>query len=101
VPTWASALLFFVMVNALNFVSVRTYGETEFWLAVIKVGAVVAMIVMGIFLLGSGRAGPDATVLNLWSHGGFLPNGWHGLIMSLAFISFSFGGLEMLGFTAA
>ncbi|MFM0609598.1 amino acid permease [Paraburkholderia sediminicola] len=101
IPTWASALVFFVIVNALNFVSVRTYGETEFWLAVIKVGAVVGMIAMGIFLLGSGKAGPDATVANLWTHGGFLPNGWHGLIMSLAFISFSFGGLEMLGFTAA
>lgn len=101
IPTWVSAALFFVVVNGLNFVSVRIYGETEFWLAVIKVGAVVAMIVMGIFLLGSGSGGPDATVSNLWSHGGFLPHGWHGLIMSLAFISFSFGGLEMLGFTAA
>jgi aromatic amino acid transport protein AroP len=88
-------------VNGLNFVSVRIYGETEFWLAVVKVGAVVAMIVMGIYLLGSGTAGPDATVSNLWTHEGFFPNGWHGLIMSLAFISFSFGGLEMLGFTAA
>lgn len=100
-PTWVSAALFFVVVNGLNFVSVRIYGETEFWLAVVKVGAVVAMIVMGIYLLGSGTAGPDAKISNLWTHGGFLPNGWHGLIMSLAFISFAFGGLEMLGFTAA
>lgn len=100
-PTWASALFFFIVVNALNFVSVRAYGETEFWLAVVKVAAVVGMIVMGTFLLGSGKAGPEAGFSNLWTHGGFFPHGWQGLVMSLAFIAFSFGGLEMIGFTAA
>src|SRR5580658_5724714 len=46
VPTWESALFFFTLINALNFVSVRIYGEAEFWLALIKVGAVVGMILM-------------------------------------------------------
>ncbi|WP_288756200.1 amino acid permease, partial [uncultured Pseudomonas sp.] len=53
------------------------------------------------YLLTSGSGGPDATVANLWSHGGFFPHGVSGLVMALAFIMFSFGGLEMLGFTAA
>ncbi|MES2818464.1 MAG: amino acid permease, partial [Pseudomonadota bacterium] len=44
---------------------------------------------------------PQAAVSNLWSHGGFFPNGINGLVMVLAFIMFSFGGLELIGITAA
>jgi aromatic amino acid transport protein AroP len=100
-PTWISAACFFVLVNAINFIHVKIYGESEFWLAVIKVAAVVGMIAMGSYLLISGAGGPSATLSNLWTHGGFFPNGAYGLVMALAFISFSFGGLEAVGFTAA
>jgi aromatic amino acid transport protein AroP len=40
-------------------------------------------------------------VANLWRHGGFFPNGLQGLVMSMAVIMFSFGGLELIGITAA
>ncbi|MGA8135406.1 MAG: amino acid permease, partial [Pseudomonas gingeri] len=53
------------------------------------------------YLLFSGTGGPQASVSNLWSHGGFFPNGGMGLLMSMAFIMFSFGGLELVGITAA
>jgi phenylalanine-specific permease len=43
----------------------------------------------------------SATIDNLWQHGGFLATGWKGLILSLAVIMFSFGGLELIGITAA
>jgi aromatic amino acid transport protein AroP len=101
VPTWLTAAVFFVVVNAMNFVNVRLYGETEFWFSMIKIIAVVGMIVLGLYLLLSGKGGEHATVTNLWRAGGFFPNGVHGLVMAMAFIVFSFGGLEMLGFTAA
>ncbi|MDN7748309.1 amino acid permease [Burkholderia gladioli] len=101
VPTWVSALVFYVVINLLNFVSVKSYGETEFWFAIIKVAAVVGMIVFGGWLLLSGHAGPQAGVANLWREGGFFPNGVSGLTMSMAVIMFSFGGLELVGITAA
>jgi aromatic amino acid transport protein AroP len=101
VPTWVTAATFFVVVNAMNFVNVRLYGETEFWFSMIKIVAVVGMIILGLYLLASGKGGEHATVTNLWRVGGFFPNGVHGLVMAMAFIVFSFGGLEMLGFTAA
>jgi aromatic amino acid transport protein AroP len=101
VPTWLTAAVFFVVINAMNFVNVRLYGETEFWFSMIKIIAVVGMIVLGLYLLLSGKGGEHATVTNLWRAGGFFPNGAHGLVMAMAFIVFSFGGLEMLGFTAA
>ncbi|MDU9389102.1 amino acid permease [Pseudomonas sp. zfem002] len=101
VPTWASAAAFFILINVINLANVKVFGEAEFWFAIIKVLAIVGMIGLGSYLLVSGNGGPDASVSNLWEHGGFFPHGINGLVMALAFIMFSFGGLEMLGFTAA
>ncbi|MBD8473290.1 amino acid permease [Pseudomonas sp. CFBP 8770] len=101
IPTWVSAAVFFLMINAINLTNVKVFGETEFWFAIIKVAAIVGMIALGSYLLVSGDGGPQASVSNLWAHGGFFPNGVGGLVMALAIIMFSFGGLEMLGFTAA
>ena len=100
-PLWESALICYVLINLLNIVSVKSYGEAEFWFAGIKVVAVIAMILFGGWLLVSGRAGPNAGVSNLWRHGGFFPNGMGGLITAIAPIMFSFGGLELVGITAA
>ncbi|MEB2632107.1 amino acid permease, partial [Peribacillus frigoritolerans] len=101
IPTWASAALFFVLINLINLVNVRLYGETEFWFAIIKVVAIVGMIVFGAWLLVSGNGGPQASITNLWQQGGFMPHGFSGLVMAMAVIMFSFGGLEMVGITAA
>ncbi|PRD12836.1 aromatic amino acid transporter AroP [Pantoea coffeiphila] len=101
IPTWVSAAVFFILINAINLTNVKVFGELEFWFAIIKVVAVVAMIGFGGWLLFSGNGGPQATVSNLWDHGGFMPNGLHGLVMMMAIIMFSFGGLEMIGLTAA
>ena len=47
-PTWVSALGFFVLVNLLSLLNVKAFGELEFWFAVVKVAAVVGMIVFGL-----------------------------------------------------
>ncbi|MCO3055079.1 amino acid permease [Pseudomonas aeruginosa] len=79
VPTWATAAAFFVLINAINLANVKAFGETEFWFAIIKVVAIIGMILLGIYLL----------------------DGLGGLVMTLAIIMFSFGGLELVGITAA
>jgi aromatic amino acid transport protein AroP len=101
IPTWVSALAFFAVINAISLTNVKAFGEMEFWFAIIKVLAIVGMIGFGLWLLASGGAGPEATVANLWQHGGFFPNGVTGLVMAIAVIMFSFGGLELVGITAA
>ncbi|MBB1200270.1 phenylalanine transporter [Enterobacteriaceae bacterium 89] len=101
VPTWVWAAAFFIIINAVNLVNVRLYGETEFWFALIKVLAILGMIGFGLWMLFSGHGGEHASIDNLWQHGGFFATGWHGLILSLAVIMFSFGGLELIGITAA
>jgi aromatic amino acid transport protein AroP len=101
VPTWVSAALAFLLINLINLTQVKVYGEMEFWFSLIKVVAIVSMIGFGAWLLLSGNGGPDASVANLWQFGGFFPNGIGGLTMAMAVIMFSFGGLELVGITAA
>lgn len=101
IPTWVSAGVFFVAINVINMTSVKIYGEVEFWFSIIKVAAIIGMIGFGAWLLASGHGGPEASVANLWQHGGFFPNGIKGLVMAMAVIMFSFGGLELIGITAA
>ncbi|MBA8733592.1 amino acid permease [Chromobacterium violaceum] len=101
VPAWLTALVCFVCINGINLANVKSYGETEFWFALIKVAAVIGMIVFGGYLLLSGSGGPQASVSNLWNDGGFFPHGVKGLFMMMAVIMFSFGGLELIGMTAA
>lgn len=101
VPTWLSALIFFIGINAINLTNVRLYGEAEFWLSIIKVTAIIGMIGFGLYLLTSGQGGPQASFSNLWAQGGFFPHGFAGLFSMLAIIMFSFGGIELIGMTAA
>lgn len=110
IPLWSSSLFFFIAINALNLSSVKVYGEAEFWFSIIKVVAIIAMIVFGIYLLISGSGGAQASIQNLWNDGGFFPRGllhadgkggFQGLFAAIALIMFSFGGLELIGITAA
>ena len=102
VPVWASAAFFFVLINLVNLVNVRIYGEFEFWFSIIKVIAIIAMILFGSYLLVSGNGGEEARLSNLWAlEGGFMPHGLSGFAMAMVFIMFSFGGLELIGIAAA
>lgn len=101
IPTWATAAAFFLLINLINLTHVKVFGESEFWFAIIKVAAIIGMILLGCYLLFSGAGGEQASVSNLWRHGGFFPHGITGLVMMMAIIMFSFGGLELVGITAA
>ena len=87
----------------LNLVAVRLFGETEFWLTLLKVGAIVAMVVLGVGLLVSGAGLPTGqpSVTHLWEHGGFAPHGTWGILLSLTVVVLAFGGIETVGLTAA
>lgn len=102
VPTWVSALVCLVVVTLINTINVKAYGEFEFWFSIIKVSAIVGMILFGIAVIvfGAGQGGQPLGISNLWTHGGFFPNGFHGMLMSLVLVMFSFGGVELVGITA-
>jgi histidine transporter len=104
VDRWIWVLGIVSVVGGLNLCNVKVFGEMEFWLSLLKVAAIVAMILggFGIMLFGISTApGVQATdISNLWSHGGFMPNGVGGLIASFAVVMFAFGGIEIIGVTA-
>ena len=101
IPAWSSVLFFFIVITLVNLGNVKFYGESEFWLAIIKVAAVVSMIVFGLYLLFTADVGSTASFSNLWAHGGFFPHGFDGLFYMLAFLMFAFGGIELIGMAAA
>lgn len=104
VARWVWVLGIVFLIGGLNLCNVRVFGEMEFWLSLLKVGAIVAMILagLGIMAFGFSQAGsPQAGGIgNLFEHGGFMPNGVGGLIASFAVVMFAFGGIEIIGVTA-
>ncbi|WP_405373663.1 MULTISPECIES: amino acid permease [unclassified Microbacterium] len=95
VPSWAWSLILIAIFVGTNVISVRTFGEVEFWLASIKVVAIVVFLGAGIlFALG---LWPDAAfaVPNLWEHGGFAPNGIGVAFTGVALVIFSYFGTEI------
>lgn len=100
VPQWLSALICLLAITAINLVNVKAYGEMEFWMALIKVVAILSMIILGAYLIFSNTAGFPDNMSNLWAHGGYMPNGVWGLMMACVVVMFSFGGIELLGITA-
>ena len=103
VPGWAWMAGVIALVLALNVTAVRLFGEVEFWLTLLKVGAIVAMILLGAGLLITGVGLPTGqpSVSHLWQHGGFAPHGLWGVLLSLTIVVFAFGGIETIGLTAA
>ncbi|MDU3074908.1 MAG: amino acid permease [Mixta calida] len=103
VPRWIWVLSIIFFIGSLNLCHVRVFGEMEFWLSLIKVAAIIAMIAAGagVIFFGFGHSFPATGVENLWTHGGFAPAGFGGVIASLGIVMFAFGGIEIIGITAA
>lgn len=100
-PAWAGSLALLAIFVCTNLISLRSFGETEFWLASIKVIAIVVFLGAGtLFVLG---LWPNTTfsVSNLWAHGGFMPNGIGVVLSSIALVLFSYFGTEIAVMAAA
>ncbi|MBL1119838.1 amino acid permease [Streptomyces sp. 110] len=102
IPQWTSALAFLVVLFGVNLISVKIFGELEFWFSMVKVTAIIGMIVIGIgvLTLGFSQAGDTATVTNLWSHDGIIPNGLGSSLMTLQGVMFAYLAVELVGVTA-
>ncbi|KNX36695.1 amino acid permease [Luteipulveratus halotolerans] len=103
-PKWIPAVLMVVLIVGLNMLAVRLFGEMEFWFALIKIVAILALVVTAAVLVLMHYQAPDghhASVTHLWEHGGFMPKGIHGVLTGFQIAIFSFVGLELVGTTAA
>ncbi|MCL2729262.1 MAG: amino acid permease [Actinomycetia bacterium] len=102
VPQWSAALVFLVVLFTANLISVRLFGEVEFWLSMIKVTAILGMILigLGVLTLGLGAAASTASVGHLWHDGGFFPNGVGRSLLTLQIVMFAYVAVELVGVTA-
>ena len=104
IPPWVPVPIALLGLIAANLMTVRLFGEFEFWFAMIKILAILALIVVGIVLISShhtAELGTPAAVSNLWTQGGIFPTGWPGVTVGFATAIFAFVGMEIVGTTAA
>ncbi|MDF2991334.1 MAG: ansP2 [Microbacterium sp.] len=102
IPQWLVALVALVVVLALNLVSVKVFGEMEFWFAIIKVGALVAFMIFGVlFIVFGGQTDVGATGFSVIAeHDGWFPTGAVAPMLAISGVVFAYAGIELVG-TAA
>ena len=77
IPLWVPSAVVLVLLVLMNLFTVRLFGELEFWFALIKVAAIVALILVGLYFIIQGHPTTNgvAAFSNIWSHGGWFPKG--------------------------
>jgi GABA permease len=75
VAPWEFTLALMTTFTIVNLLSVRSYGEAEFWFASIKVAAIVVFLGAGILFAFGAWPGAHAGLPHLTAHGGFMPRG--------------------------
>ena len=104
---WLAMVLTTAVMLALlvmNLASVKLFGEIEFWFAIVKLAAIVALVGVASFMVIVGFTSPDGTtasVSHLWSHGGIFPTKFAGFVNGFQLAVFAFVGTELIGTAAA
>ncbi|MFP3126013.1 amino acid permease [Ectobacillus funiculus] len=101
-PAWVPGIVTMVILGTANLISVKSFGEFEFWFAMIKVVTIVLMIIAGFGLIffGFGNGGDAIGLSNLWENGGFFTGGWSGFFFALSLVVGAYQGVELIGITA-
>ncbi|EJF89143.1 D-serine/D-alanine/glycine transporter [Bartonella tamiae] len=101
---WIPVLLCVAAFFVLNIVAVKLFGEMEFWFALIKIIAIVALILVGFYMIITGFTSPNGTVTslgNVWNGGDLFPKGLMGFFAGFQIAVFAFVGIELAGTAAA
>lgn len=100
VPDWTFALAGMLLLTMTNLLSLRSFGETEFWLASIKVATIAVFLIFGtLYVLGL-LPNSTGSVNNLTVHG-FMPHGWTAVFNGVTVVIFSYFGTEIVTMAAA
>jgi GABA permease len=101
VPLWVLSLSLMVLLTLTNVISVRSYGEFEYWFASIKVGAIIVFMILGGLYVFGLWPGVTMNFSNLYAHGGFAPHGYSSILQGIVIVIFSFVGSEIVTIAAA
>ncbi|WP_353945943.1 amino acid permease [Streptomyces sp. HUAS MG91] len=102
VPQWVLALIALAVVLSVNLVSVKYFGEMEFWFSIIKVATLVAFLFVGIFLIATQHPvdGQTPGLHMITDHGGWMPSGTMSVILVMQGVVFAYAALELVGVAA-
>ncbi len=102
VPQWGWALAALTLVLGMNLISVKVFGEMEFWFALIKVVALSVFLVIGCYfvIFGTPIEGHDVGWSLITDNGGLLPGGILPVIVLMQGVVFAYASIELIG-TAA
>ncbi|BBZ46145.1 amino acid permease [Mycobacterium parmense] len=102
VPQWTLALVALLVVLSMNLISVKLFGELEFWASLVKVLALITFLVVGtVFLVGRFKVDGRDTGPSLWAdHGGLLPAGLVPLVLVTSGVVFAYAAVELVGIAA-
>ncbi|ASG80098.1 amino acid permease [Lactobacillus pentosus] len=101
VPAWLIEISFLLILAAVNLTAARLFGEAEFWFAMIKIVAIVALIVTGIFMMVGHHPTPlgQASIGNLFHNYQLFPHGMANFISAFPMVFFAFQGIEFVSIT--
>ncbi|NJP89876.1 amino acid permease [Nonomuraea sp. FMUSA5-5] len=100
-PLWVPVAVIAIVVLAANALTVRVFGEFEYWFAMIKVVAILLFIGLGVAAIFFGLPGSPAIGLSGWTdHGGFAPFGLPGIWLAMVLVFFSYMGTESMAIAA-
>jgi L-asparagine permease len=102
VPQWVFALVALVLVGSMNMIAVGWFGEMEFWFSLVKVGALVLFLIIGVVILVIGHpvAGQIPGLHLVAQNGGIFPHGVLPAVIIVQGVVFAYAGIELIG-TAA
>ncbi|WP_085528836.1 amino acid permease [Kocuria massiliensis] len=101
IPQWVIAFLVVVIVVAMNLISVKVFGEMEFWFSLIKVAALVIFLILGIIFVIVGTPNGSPVGFQLMSdNGGIFPNGLMPALIISQGVVFAYAGIELVGTTS-
>ncbi|MFC0190131.1 amino acid permease [Fictibacillus aquaticus] len=101
VPIWAWSLILTFLLTLTNIFSVKSFGEFEYWFALIKIVAISIFMGLGlsiIFDIFPGVESPGTS--NLFGKGGFSPNGMGSIFLGVATVIFAYFGAEIAAIAA-
>lgn len=93
--------IFLAIIFGINALTVKGFGESEFFFSLVKVLAIIAFIIIGIWMIVKIMLTPGAEAFANWSIGDApFVGGFQALIGVAMIAGFSFQGTEMVGVAA-
>lgn len=102
VPQWVLAFIALAIVLTANLISVKYFGEMEFWFAIIKVGALVIFMLVAIYLLVTSHPidGHTPGLATITDNGGLFPSGVLPMLLVVQGVVFAYASVELCGVAA-